>query len=85
MQATIIKKIISGETTKSLELQRFLRVFFGRKVVLLGAIVLLLLIITALFAPQLAPYNPIKQNLSIALQHPSNQHLQYRFSWQGYS
>lgn len=75
MQATIIKKIISGETTKSIELQRFLRVFLGRKVVLLGAIVILLLIITALFAPQFAPYDPIKQNLSIALQHPSNQHL----------
>jgi peptide/nickel transport system permease protein len=57
------------------EFRRFLRVFLGRKVVIFGAVIILILIITAIFAPLFAPYDPYKQNLSEALQSPSRAHL----------
>ena len=62
----------SGETqARVTEFQRFRRVFFGRKVVIFGFVVILVLIITAIFAPLLAPYNPYGQDLAHALQHPN--------------
>jgi len=57
------------------EFRRFLRVFLGRKVVIFGTVIILILIITAIFAPLIAPYDPYKQNLSEALQGPSRAHL----------
>lgn len=57
------------------ELRRFLRVFLGRKIVLLGAAVILTLVVTALFAPYIAPHDPVEQDLRGALQPPSGQHL----------
>ncbi len=57
------------------EFRRFLRVFLSRKVVIFGAAIILLLIITAIFAPLFAPYDPYKQDLSKALQGPSKEHL----------
>jgi len=39
-------------------LRRFIRVFFGRGLVIFGSIVILVLIFTAVFAPWIAPYNP---------------------------
>jgi peptide/nickel transport system permease protein/oligopeptide transport system permease protein len=57
------------------EFRRFLRVFLGRKVVIFGTVIILILIITAIFAPLIAPYDPYKQNLSEALQSPSRAHL----------
>ncbi|MGD0795016.1 MAG: ABC transporter permease [Dehalococcoidales bacterium] len=56
------------------EFQRFSRVFFGRKVVIFGFIIILVLIITAIFAPLLVPYNPYGQDLAHALQHPNSKH-----------
>ena len=57
------------------EFQRFFRVFLGRKVVILGALVILMLILVAIFAPLIAPYDPYQQNLRKALQPPSRGHL----------
>jgi len=56
-------------------LRRFRRVFFQRPFVIFGLVVLLLLIFTAIFAPWLAPYDPYKQNLSLALAQPGAEHL----------
>jgi peptide/nickel transport system permease protein len=56
------------------EFQRFRRVFFGRAVVVFGFIIILALLITAIFAPLLAPYDPYQQDLTSLLQHPSAQH-----------
>jgi peptide/nickel transport system permease protein len=53
------------------EWQRFVRVFSKRKLVLFGLFIITLLIITAIIAPVLAPYNPNAQNLSQTLQAPS--------------
>ncbi len=56
------------------EWRRFSRVFFGRKVVILGFVIITLLIIAAAFAPFLAPYDPAEMNLKEALQYPSKEH-----------
>jgi ABC-type dipeptide/oligopeptide/nickel transport system permease subunit len=56
------------------EFQRFQRVFFGRRVVIFGFIIILLLILTAIFAPFIAPYDPYQQDLVHNLQHPNAQH-----------
>ena len=57
------------------EFQRFLRVFLGRKVVAFGAVTILLLIVVAVSAPLIAPYDPYQQNLMEALRQPSREHL----------
>jgi peptide/nickel transport system permease protein len=55
--------------------RRFRRVFFSRKVVTFGLIIIALLIIAAVFAPILAPYNPYEQNLNSLLLQPSREHI----------
>ena len=57
------------------ELRRVVRVFFQRKLAVVGLGLILLLIITAVFAPWLAPYNPYKMNMRNQLQQPSFEHL----------
>jgi peptide/nickel transport system permease protein len=53
------------------EWRRFSRVFFGRKLYLIGFIIVVIIIITAIFAPLLAPYDPIENDLRGKLQSPS--------------
>jgi peptide/nickel transport system permease protein len=55
--------------------RRFLRDFFRRKLSLYGSVIILLLIVVAIFAPFIAPYDPYKQSLREALQEPSSAHL----------
>jgi peptide/nickel transport system permease protein len=57
------------------ELRRFSRVFFNRIIVMFGLIIILALIITAIFAPLLAPYEPNQVDLGQALINPSPEHL----------
>jgi ABC-type dipeptide/oligopeptide/nickel transport system permease subunit len=57
------------------ELRRFSRVFFGRPLVVLGSIVIFIFIITAIFAPWLAPYDPYEQDLDNILLQPCKSHL----------
>jgi ABC-type dipeptide/oligopeptide/nickel transport system permease subunit len=56
------------------EWKRFRRVFFQRKIVLFGLVVLLLLFFTAAFAPWIAPYDPYRGNMADSLQHPSKKY-----------
>jgi peptide/nickel transport system permease protein len=72
--------IMPSETFKSIEprgseLKRFMRVFFGRWLVIVGLVLVLGAIIIAVFAPLLSPYDPDVQNLSARLLPPSSQHL----------
>ena len=60
---------------RSNAIRRFYRVFTSRGLVVFGSIVVLAVIIVAIFAPLIAPYDPYYQNLSIALQNPTSQHL----------
>jgi peptide/nickel transport system permease protein len=55
--------------------QSFIQIFFGRKIAVFGAVVILVMIVVAIFAPLIAPYDPYQQNLREALQQPSRDHL----------
>jgi peptide/nickel transport system permease protein len=57
------------------EWKRFRRVFFSRKIVIFGLVVLFLLVFTAIFASVLAPYDPYKPDLRNARQPPSREHV----------
>jgi ABC-type dipeptide/oligopeptide/nickel transport system permease subunit len=57
------------------ELRRFVRVFTSRRVVLFGVIVIVLFLLTAAFAPWLAPYDPYEQHFDQSLDLPSRAHL----------
>jgi ABC-type dipeptide/oligopeptide/nickel transport system permease subunit len=54
---------------------RFLKVFFGRKVVTFGFIIIVGLLFSALFAQQLAPYDPYEIDLDKTLLKPNWEHL----------
>lgn len=66
----------SPESGRQARLGQIYRVLFGltrNPLALFGAIIILVLILLALFAPVLAPYDPNLQNLTGALQPPSAQ------------
>jgi peptide/nickel transport system permease protein len=54
--------------------RRIARVFFGRKLALIGFIIIVILILTAIFAPWLAPYSPDKMDMKNKLLPPSAEH-----------
>jgi len=56
------------------EFRRFLRVFFGRPVVIIGTIIILVFLVCAAFPQLFTSYDPVKQNLSEVLQQPSSNH-----------
>lgn len=49
--------------------------FFANKLAVVGLAIIVLLILTALFAPFLAPFDPLKQDLNATLQSPGGEHL----------
>ena len=57
------------------QLRRMWYSFCKRKVVVLGLVIVLIYIIVAIFAPLLAPYDPVKQDLANMLQTPGPKHL----------
>jgi peptide/nickel transport system permease protein len=57
------------------EFRRVIRVMTSRKIVILGAVIILLMVLVAIFAPLIAPYSPYKNNLKQALQPVSTSHL----------
>lgn len=56
------------------EWRRVVRIFLSRKVSVIGLVIILGLIITAIFAPLLAPYDPYAVDLPNRLQDPSSAH-----------
>jgi len=56
------------------EFRRVVRVFFGRKVAVVGLVLIVFLILTAIFAPWLAPYPPNDINMAQTLAKPSAEH-----------
>ncbi len=73
------KKVISTGVSEAppqvSEWRRFRRVFFQRRMVIFGLLILLILGFTAIFADWLAPYDPYKQDLNNILLQPSKAHL----------
>jgi ABC-type dipeptide/oligopeptide/nickel transport system permease subunit len=57
------------------EFKRFVKVFFHRKIVVIGSGLLFLMIIIAVFAPLIAPYGYNDQDLANVLQSPSKAHI----------
>jgi ABC-type dipeptide/oligopeptide/nickel transport system permease subunit len=57
------------------EMRRFLKVFLGRPVVVVGLIILLVLLFTAAFPGIIAPHEPDMHNLRAVLQQPGPDHL----------
>ena len=56
------------------EWRRITRIFFKRKISAIGLVIIVLLIITAIFAPLLAPYDPYETNVTNKLSQPSSAH-----------
>jgi peptide/nickel transport system permease protein len=56
------------------ESRRILKIFFGRKLAVVGLVFIMLLVISAIFAPWLAPYPPDQMDLLNQLLQPSSQH-----------
>jgi peptide/nickel transport system permease protein len=56
-------------------MRRFVRVFARRRLVVFGAVVILLFLIAAVFGPLFAPYDPNEQQLGQFLKSPSRDHL----------
>lgn len=57
------------------EFRRFRRVFFSRVVVRIGLVIILVLVIAAVFAPLLAPYDPYEPDLLHTLSPPNRAHV----------
>lgn len=55
--------------------REFLRLFFSRKPVVFGSIIIALMVLIAVFAPLIAPFDPNAQDLLSALAKPSPKHL----------
>jgi peptide/nickel transport system permease protein len=72
---TTVDDDFSDAAPRTRSFRRFLRVFLGRRVVVFGAAVILLLIAVALMAPIISPYSPYDQNLRNTLKQPSRMHL----------
>jgi peptide/nickel transport system permease protein len=69
---------ITGEAEAPLrvnEMRRFLKVFLGRPVVIFGATIIIVLLITAAIPNLIAPYEPAEQDLRKILAKPSSEHL----------
>jgi peptide/nickel transport system permease protein len=57
------------------EWKRFWRVFFKRRIVLFGLVVLTILVLAAIFADVLAPFDPYVGIMDDSLQNPTAKHL----------
>jgi peptide/nickel transport system permease protein len=68
--------IVSAELTPRVsEFRRVRKVLFDRKIVIVGFIVIALLLLAAIFAGFLAPYDPYKIDLNSQLLQPGKAHL----------
>ncbi|MDQ0257117.1 ABC-type dipeptide/oligopeptide/nickel transport system permease subunit [Evansella vedderi] len=73
MEAT--QKVEINVPRRKSEFQKFIKVLLARKVVVISLSILFLLVVVAIFAPWIAPYNPYTQNIANSLQPPSKEHI----------
>lgn len=57
------------------EWKRFQKIFFQRKLVIAGLVILIILLLTAILAPLLAPYDPYSGDMSDSLVKPGAKYL----------
>jgi peptide/nickel transport system permease protein len=72
---SIISTRLEEANPRMSEMRRLAVVFFRRKLVIAGLVIIFILVITAIFAPLIAPYDPYKQDISQALLQPGKAHL----------
>ncbi|HUT67505.1 MAG TPA: ABC transporter permease [Dehalococcoidales bacterium] len=70
VEPAVLSEIAPGQS----EFRRVVRVFFGRKLAVVGLVLIAFLIITAIFAPWLAPYPPNDIDMLQTLAKPSAEH-----------
>lgn len=66
---------LEAQAPRYSESRRVMRVFFNRKLAVIGLVIIMVLIITAIFAPLLAPYDPNAMDMTQTLAQPSRDHL----------
>ncbi|MBN1188293.1 MAG: ABC transporter permease [Dehalococcoidales bacterium] len=66
---------VTSASPRVSEWRRFLRVFFGRPVSILGTVIILAFIMAAVFPGWIAPLDPYEQDLDHALLQPDSSHL----------
>jgi len=71
---TVEPAVLSEIAPAQSEFRRVIRVFFGRKLAVVGLVLIAFLIITAIFAPWLAPYPPNDIDMLQTLAKPSAEH-----------
>jgi ABC-type dipeptide/oligopeptide/nickel transport system permease subunit len=74
-QENTINAPVAAAPPRVNEVKRFIKVFLGRGLVVFGLVIIIVAIVTAIFAPQIAPYDPNKRVLSESLLPPSSEHL----------
>ena len=68
------EKVVEQKVKRTSNAKRFLRVFLARKTVVVSLGIIAIMIICALFAPLIAPYDPYKQDYTQILANPSLAH-----------
>jgi peptide/nickel transport system permease protein len=75
MEAQLEQKIIVVESPRKRRMKEMSSRFFQNKLAVVGGVFTLLLILMAIFAPLVAPYNPTEQNYAKFLQSPNAENL----------
>jgi peptide/nickel transport system permease protein len=75
MEAQLEQKIVVDESPRKRRVKEMSSRFFQNKLAVLGGIFTLLLIVMAVFAPVVAPYNPADQDYAKFLQSPNSENL----------
>jgi peptide/nickel transport system permease protein len=68
------KPAAAAQTPKYSEWRRIARVFFGRKLSVIGFAIVVIIVLTAIFAPLIAPYDPYKTDTKHVREQPSLAH-----------
>jgi len=63
------------KTKRLSEWRRFVRVFLGRGLVIFGMVITVIIILMAVLAPMVSPYDPYKLGVGNTLENPSSKHL----------
>jgi peptide/nickel transport system permease protein len=72
--STVEPAVLSEIAPAQGEFRRVVRVFFGRRLAVVGLVMVAFLIITAIFAPWIAPYPPNDIDMTQTLAKPSAEH-----------
>lgn len=75
MEAQIEQKVVVVESPRKRRMKEMSSRFFQNKLAVVGGVFTLLLILMAVFAPLVAPYNPTEQNYAKFLQSPNAENL----------